>query len=130
MSDAKIKDANRYATKEDPQRIAPARGKRPERAIIGDNPVRATRTLASRPIGGDFSAERRKHETPDAGGSLFPRRARALEGEAHPGLEAIQGVRGGLEQRSPAERRADFLVENRLRRLPGRINADEASRIG
>ena len=36
----------------------------------------------------------------------------------------------GLEQRPAAERPAEFLVENRLRRLSGRVNADETSRIG
>ena len=64
------------------------------------------------------------------GRSLFARRARALEGEAHPGLEAVQDVGGGLEQRSPAERRADFLEQNRLRRTSRRVNADKTSRIG
>ena len=73
MSDAKIKDANRAAMKEiDCKRVSPARGKRPGRAIIGDNPPRATCTWPAQPIGGDFSAERRKHETPDRGMSLFP----------------------------------------------------------
>ena len=66
----------------------------------------------------------------DTGRTLFPRHARDLEGEAHPGLEAVQEVRAGLEQRPPAERPTGFLIENRLRRLSGCVDADEASRVG
>ena len=51
------------------------------------------------------------------GQSLFACHSRALEGEAHPGLEAVEDIRMGLEQRPSAERPAEFLVENRLRRL-------------
>ena len=60
----------------------------------------------------------------------FSRLARDLEGEAHPGLEALEGGGAGFEQRTSAERRAVFLEQNRLRRTSRSVNADKASRIG
>ena len=60
----------------------------------------------------------------------MPSQATGLEGEAHPGLKAVQEVGLRLEQRPPADRSAGFLIKDRLRRLGGRVNADETSRIG
>ena len=100
-------------------------------AIIGDKAGPAPRTLGrARAWALIFSPSVANMRHLTLGQSLFPRHSRALEGEAHPGLEAVKEIRVGLEQRPAAERPAEFLVENRLRRLSGRINADEPTRIG
>ena len=44
----------------------------------------------------------------------FPGPRPSLEGEAHPGLEAVQGVGARLEEHSPAERPAALLIQGRL----------------
>jgi hypothetical protein len=57
-------------------------------------------------------------------------RSNGLEGEAHSRLEAIEDLRFGFEQSPAAQSSTILFVDNRLRRLGRRVNADEASWVG
>ena len=104
MSDAKIKDANWPAARDLRSQVL-------AKALVSaaswkaaetdehrrQSAVRATCGWPDGRVNANFSAERRKHDTPDIGtGGLFPGQARDLEGEAHLGLEAIEEGRGRL----------------------------------
>jgi hypothetical protein len=125
MSDARIKDANWPAARDLRSQvlaITSARLGGSEKAAETDehrrqSAVRATCGWPDRRVSANFSAERRKHATPDIGtGGLFPGQARDLEGEAHLGLEAIEEGRGSLEQRSPLlQRLSRFLATGQFR---------------
>src|SRR6185437_9879277 len=56
--------------------------------------------------------------------AAVPYRAKSepLEREARPGLEAVQEICPGLEQRPPADRAAGLFVKGRLRRLGRRVD--------